>query len=84
MSIKGSEKTDISPDLAGAAEAFNKASGTWDVDYGQWYKSLNKATESAIASLLNGEITPEQCLDRMEKAAEATRKDRSIPKHRVQ
>lgn len=84
MSIKGSEKTDISPDLAGAAEAFNKASGTWDVDYGQWYKSLNKATESAIASLLNGEITPEQCLDRMEKAAEATRKDKSIPKHTVQ
>jgi N-acetylglucosamine transport system substrate-binding protein len=84
MSIKDSDKTNISPDLAGAAAAFNKSRGTWDQDYSQWYKTFNKETENAMAALLNGEVTPEQCLDRMEKAAEACRNDKSIPKHMVQ
>lgn len=83
MSIKGIEISEVSPDLAGAAEAFSKARGTWDTDYSQWYRSLNKATENAMAALLNGEVTPEQCVELMEKAAEATRRDRSIPKHKV-
>jgi ABC-type glycerol-3-phosphate transport system substrate-binding protein len=39
--------------------------------------------ENALTSMLNGEATPEQFADRAEAAAEKTRKDSSIAKHKL-
>lgn len=81
--IVGSDECDLPPDLVEPAKCIRNAKVTWDADFGQWYKAMNKEIENAMASLLNGEITPKQCVDRMEKAADRTRKDKSIPKHKV-
>lgn len=82
MSIVGSDEVELPTDLVLPAKYLREASATWDADYADWYKALNKATESALAALLNGEVTPAECIERMEKAAEAVRKDPSIPKHK--
>ena len=84
MAIKGSDKQKLPPDLVGAAQCAAKASVLWDADYANWYPSLRKDAESAMAALLNREKTPEQALNAMEKAAQATAKDTTIPKHVVQ
>jgi len=81
MSIKDSDLVKLPPDLVAAARCLRSAKATWDADYAEWYKAMNKEIEAAMAALLSGEVTPEECCERMEKAAEATRKDPSIPKH---
>jgi len=84
MAIKGSDDQELPPDLVGAAECAAKASALWDADYANWYQTMRKDVESAMAALLNKEKTPEQALAAMEKLAQATAKDSSIPKHTVQ
>jgi len=84
MAIKGSDDQELPPDLVGAAECAAKASALWDADYANWYQTMRKDVESAMAALLNKEKTPEQALAAMEKLAQATAKDSSIPKHRVE
>jgi len=81
MSIKDSDLVKLPPDLVAPAKYLRSAKVTWDADYAEWYKAMSKEIEAAMAALLNGEVTPEECCDRMEKAAEETRKDSSIPKH---
>lgn len=82
--IIGSDDVELGKDLVTPARLVREAKGTWDSDYGRWYQSFNKATETAMAALLNGEMTPQECVDYMEKAAERLRKDDSIPKHRIE
>ena len=84
MAIKGSDDQELPPDLVGAAECAAKASALWDADYANWYQTMRKDMESAMAALLNKEKTPKQALAAMEKLAQATAKDSSIPKHRVE
>ena len=83
MAIKGSDNQKLPPDLVGAAQCAAKASVLWDADYANWYQTMRKDVESAMAALLNKEKTPEQALAAMEKVAQATAKDSSIPKHSV-
>lgn len=84
MAIKGSDDQKLPPDLVGAAQRAAKASVLWDADYANWYQTMRKDVESAMAALLNKEMTPEQALAAMEKVAQATAKDESIPKHKVE
>jgi N-acetylglucosamine transport system substrate-binding protein len=84
MAIKGSDKQKLPLDLIGASQCAGKASELWDQDYAMWYQTLRKDTESSMASLLNKELTPEQCIAQMDEAAQRTAKDTSIPKHKVQ
>ncbi|MCL6518230.1 MAG: extracellular solute-binding protein [Armatimonadetes bacterium] len=84
MSIKGAaEQVKLPPDLVSAAKCMREAKATWDMDFEQWYPSMKAATESAMGALLSGEMTPKQCVDAMEAAAEKVRKDKSIPKHKI-
>jgi N-acetylglucosamine transport system substrate-binding protein len=83
MSIVDSDQVKLPSDLVAPAKCLRAASATWDADYAQWYRALSKATESGMAALLNGEVSPKECVDSMEKAAEETRKDTSIPKHKI-
>ena len=84
MAIKGSDDQKLPPDLVGAAECAAKASDLWDADYANWYPSMRKDTESAMAALLNKEKTPAQAIAAMEKAAQTVAKDTSMPKHKVE
>ena len=84
MSIIGSDNVELPPDLVAPAKCAREASVLWDADYAMWYPSFRKATESAMGALINREFTPRQCMDAMEKAAEKLRRDKSIPKHKVE
>ena len=46
----------------------------WAVQYRQWYPAFNKEIENSLTALLNGEVTPEGFCDRVEAAADKTRK----------
>ena len=84
MSIIGSDQAKLPPDLVEPARCMREAANTWFLDYSDWYKSFGEANESTMAALLNGEITPQQCVDRMEASAEKVRRDKSIPKHKME
>jgi len=83
MCIIGSDEVRLGPDLVTPARLIRKAKATWDADYANWYPSLGRETETAMAALLNGEMTPKQCVDYMERAAEKARKDKTRPRHRI-
>ncbi len=84
MTIVGSDDVELPPDLVEPARCMRDASDTWYLDYADWYKPLGEATENAMAALLNGEVSPQECVDSMEAAAEKVRNDKSVPKHTVQ
>lgn len=84
MSIKGSDAVELPKDLVEPARLMREAKTTYSADYRDWYRTMGKDIESAMAALLNGSATPKQCVDQMEAAAERTRKDSSIPKHKME
>ncbi len=84
MSIQGSDQVKLPPTLVAPAKCMAAASTTYGMDYSDWYRTMGKAIEEAMGSLISGEITPQQCVDRMEQAAAACRKDKAIPKHRAE
>ena len=83
MAIVDSDKQDLPPGLVNAAACARKSPLLWDADYAMWYPTLRKDAESAMAALINKEMTPEQCIDALEKAAQKAAKDESLPKHAV-
>ncbi|NLN76986.1 MAG: extracellular solute-binding protein [Armatimonadetes bacterium] len=83
MSIQGSDDVDLPPTLVAPAKYMNEATTTYATYYSSWYRTMGKAVEEAMASLMNGQATPQQCVDRMEKAAQDCRKDKSIAKHKI-
>lgn len=83
MSIIGSDETTLPEVLKAPAAAFKGSKELWAVQYRQWYPEFNKEIENGLTSMLNGEATPEQFCDRVEAAAEKTRKDDSIKKHKL-
>ena len=83
MAIKGSDATDLPEVLAAPAAAFKASKEVWSNQYRQWYPKFHTEVENALTSMLNGELTPEAFCDRVETAAEATRNDKDIKKHRL-
>ncbi len=81
--IKGSSETKLPESLVVPAKMFKESKAIWAVQYRQWYPAFDKEIQNALTSMLNGELTPEAFCDRVEVAAEKTRKDDSIPKHKV-
>jgi len=83
MSIIGSDAGELPPNLKSPARIMREAKGIWHADHSEWYRAMNKELESALAALLTGEVTPAECVARMEKAATKAREDERLPKHRV-
>jgi N-acetylglucosamine transport system substrate-binding protein len=83
MSILGSDQANLPEVLVEPARAVRNARTIWSNQYRQWYPAMQKEFEGALTSMLNGEITPRQFVDRCEAAAERTRNDEAIPKYRV-
>lgn len=84
LTIKGSGGEEITDEtLLGTVKALTEAKKTVMVDsvIGAVYPTLKKIQADAIAALLGGEITPEQCVEKIEKEAERIRGDKTIPKH---
>jgi len=79
--IKGSDSGELPPTLRAPAAVLRGAKTTWTNQYAKWYKSLDDATQTAMASLLQGTMTPQQFVDASEAAAEKVRRDPNIPKH---
>ncbi len=82
--IKGSDDAKLPPVLEVPAKIFRASKNVWAVQYRAWYPAFGTEIENSITALVNGELTPEAFADRVEAAAEKTRKDDSISKHKVQ
>jgi N-acetylglucosamine transport system substrate-binding protein len=83
MAIKGSDAAKLPPELKTPSAVFKSSKAVWAVQYRQWYPAFEKEIENALTSMLNGELTPGQFCDRVEAAAQKTRDDDSIKKHKV-
>lgn len=83
MAIKGSDQAKLPDVLKVPAQVMKDSKAVWAVQYRQWYPALNTEIENALTAMLNGELTPEAFCDRVEAAAEKTRKDESIAKHKL-
>lgn len=83
MSIAGSDEAELPEVLVEPAKVVREARQVWSNQYRQWYPAMQKEFEGAITSMLNGELTPEQFVDRCEAAAEKTRKDPGVPKYKI-
>ena len=83
MAIRGADQTEIPPHLVTPMRIYGEAKATWDARFRQWYPTLGKEAESAMAAVMDGSGTPQQMVDRMEKAAQAVRNDPKIPKHTI-
>jgi ABC-type glycerol-3-phosphate transport system substrate-binding protein len=79
--IRGSDAGELPRTLRAPARALREAKVTWTTRYAQWYKPLEDASRTAMASLLQGSLTPEQFVEQVEAAAEKVRNDPNIPKH---
>jgi len=84
MSIKGSDKAKLPEVLIEPAERFRTSKAVWSVQYRQWYTAFDTEMQNALTSMLNGEATPEQFCQRVEAAAQKTRNDNSIAKHKAE
>lgn len=84
MSIKGSDTAKLPTVLVQPAAAMKAAKEVWANQARTWYPAMEKEIEGALTSMLNKEITPQQFVERCEAAAEGTRKDSSIPKHKLE
>jgi N-acetylglucosamine transport system substrate-binding protein len=83
MAIKGSDEGKLLPVLVKPSAAFKASKAVWADQFRNWYPALEKEVENALTAMLNGESTPEKFCERVEAAAEKTRKDDSITKHKI-
>ena len=83
MSIKGSDQAKMPDVLFQPAAALRDSKYVWAVQYRQWYPAFDKEIQDSLTAMLNGELTPQGFCDRVESAAEKTRNDDSITKHKL-
>lgn len=81
--IKGSDEGALPPVLQEPSRVFKASNDVWSWQVRDWYKEMHTEIENALTSLLNKEITPEQFVERCEAAAEKTRNDANIVKHKL-
>lgn len=83
MGIKGAnEKAKLPPHLVEPARLFGESKAVWSPMFSIWYPKFKKALEGATSQLMNSEITPAQFADACEAAAEETRNDAKVMKHK--
>jgi N-acetylglucosamine transport system substrate-binding protein len=81
--VRGAEQgLDLGPGLASAVETFNAAGeNVLIIRMPDWYRELNNEDiAGAIATMMKGEMTPDEAIDACQKAADATAQDDSIEK----
>jgi N-acetylglucosamine transport system substrate-binding protein len=83
MSIKGSDQAKLPDTLVVPAKLFKESKTVYSFLARQWYQALEKDIEGALTSMVNGDATPEQFCARAEAAAQKTREDSSVKKHKL-
>ncbi len=83
MSIKGSDQAKLPETLVVPAHLFKQSKTVYSFLLRQWYPQMETDIEGALTSMLNGQLSPEQFCDRAEAAADKTRKDNSVTKHKL-
>jgi N-acetylglucosamine transport system substrate-binding protein len=84
MAILGSETAKIRETMQAPAEALKNAKTIYAMRYREWYPEFHTELENATTAMLNGQLTPQGFCERMEKAAEKTRNDKNVRKHKFQ
>jgi N-acetylglucosamine transport system substrate-binding protein len=79
--VRGSDEGELPPTLQAPAAALKNAGVTWTTRYAKWYKPLEELSKTAMSALMQGEVTPEQFVERIEAAAAKVRNDPTVPKH---
>jgi N-acetylglucosamine transport system substrate-binding protein len=83
MAVKGSDLANLPATLGEPAKVFRESKDVWAQMYRDWYRGFEKEVENALTAMLNGEITPQEFVDRIEAEAEKTRKDPNIVKRKL-
>lgn len=83
MAIKGSDQVEMPEVLKAPAKLYRDSKAIWACQYREWYPEFNKEIENSLTAMLNGELTPEKFCDRVEAAAEKTRNNGDIKKHKA-
>ncbi len=83
MAIKGANDGDLPESLKSPAAAYTGTKFAYTIRFREWYPSFEKELEDAVTALLTGSLTPEAFCERVEAAAEKTRKDANITKRKV-
>jgi N-acetylglucosamine transport system substrate-binding protein len=84
MPIQGAtEGIELPESLRSAVEAVQAAGREiFYMRYTDWYEQMEDEGENAMAALLYQNLSPEKFAERLEAAAERTRRDRGIRKYR--
>lgn len=82
--IRSGNEGNLPDTLQAPARALREAKATWSTRYAQWYKPFEDASGKAMAELLQGSVTPEKFVEKLEAEASRVRQDPNIPKHKVQ
>lgn len=83
FAVRGADKY-VAKELAPAVEIMNRATYTWAAMIGNWYPELSKRIGDGLASLMTGNITPEEFCRRLEDMSDRTRRDARTPKYRLE
>lgn len=81
--VDAAEGAKMPDSLKVPAETLQSAKTVYANQVRTWYPAFDKEVEGALTSMLNGELTPKQFVDRCEASAKTTRDDSSIPKYKV-
>jgi N-acetylglucosamine transport system substrate-binding protein len=79
--IKGSDQVKLPPVLEEPVKFYRASKTVYSIQFDTWYSTLGTESKNAMAALLNGSITPEEFVNRLEAAAEKVRQDKSKPVH---
>jgi len=83
FAVKGADRY-VAKELAPAVEVMRRARYTWAPMMSNWYPELGKRIGDGLASLMTGNITPEQFCRRVEEVCERVRRDPRTPKYSVE
>lgn len=83
MAIKGSDETELPDSVKGPTAAVKASKFIWGEHFREWYPAFDTEVQNALTAMLNGDVTPEGFCDRVEAAAEKTRNDPNVTKHKL-
>lgn len=84
MAIKGVEGAKYPPHLEIPATLFDDSTYKWNTEFRLWYKEFAEELEGAMSSLIDGNLTAEEFVERVEREAESVRNDETITKRSVE
>lgn len=83
MAIKGSDQVKLPEVLVEPAAKLRGTKSVWANQVKEFYPDFYKELENALTEMLNGNATPEQFCERVEKKADEVRNDPEIKKWKI-